>query len=163
MDFSVLTSTISSVPIDWFIIAGFAVLAAFDVLRNGASRIGAMALALPVTLLLVSTFPSAAFLDALSSQLATPMLEAVLFVALFIALFVLIRRMDLSYGAEAGLPIAALFAGIAGTAILVVVWLQVPALDTLWQFGPDVRAIFGGQYSFWWLIGSYAAFAFVRS
>lgn len=163
MDLEAIKSAVMSLPIDWVIIAGFAVLAMFDVLKNGSARVSALALALPAALLLTSTFPRAAFLDQVATQASTPLLSGIIFLIFVVALYFLLRRMDASYSGEYGQPLQAVMAGCAGTAILVVVWLEVPALQSLWQFGSDVQAIFGDQYRFWWLIGSYASLAFVRS
>jgi len=79
------------------------------------------------------------------------------------ALYLLVRRMDSPYRGEYGQPLQALLAGCAGAAILLVVWFHVPALASLWQFGGDVTAVFSGPYAFWWLLGSYATLAFIRS
>lgn len=163
MDFDAIIATLSALPIDWVIIAGFAILASFDVMRAGPGRISALALALPVALLLTSTFPRAAFLEQVAIQAATSLLSGIVFLIFAVALFFLLRRMDTSYGIEYGQPMQSVLAGCAATAILVVVWLEVPALQSLWQFGSDVQTIFGEGYRFWWLIGSYASLAFVRS
>lgn len=163
MDFDAVMNFVESLPLDWVIIAGFAVLLAFDTLRSGAGRVAALAMALPGAMLLASVFPQAAFVGTLSEQLATPLLQGVLFLIFATALFLLIRRMDPLYGSEAGQPVSALLAAGGGTAILVVVWLQVPALAAVWQFSDSVATVFGNPYAFWWLIGSFATIAFVRS
>lgn len=163
MDFEALKSAFVALPIDWVIIAVFAIIASFDAMRKGPGRISALALALPVALLLTSAFPRAAFLEQIATQASTPLLSAVVFLIFAVALFFLLRRMDTSYGIEYGQPLQSVLAGCAATAILVVVWLEVPALQSLWQFGDDVQKIFGEGYRFWWLISSYASLAFVRN
>lgn len=163
MNVDAVISFAENIPVDWMLIGAFMVFSAFDVLRNGVGRLSALSLALPASLLVVSFFPQAAFLGSLTGQLATPLLEAIIFLVFCTALYLLVRRMDSSYGSGYGQPLQALLAGCAGAAILIVVWLHVPALASLWQFGSDVTALFGGSYSFWWLIGSYATLAFIRS
>ena len=154
---------IVNIPVDWVFIVCSALLASFDVLRNGAGRVCALALALPAALLLNATFPQAIFLGGLIDEDAmTPLIGGLIFLIFTVALYFLLRRMDASYGGEYGQPIQALLGGCAVTIILVVVWLGVPHLGSLWQFGDSVPLIFGPQYAFWWLIGSYATLAFIR-
>ena len=162
MDTAVLTAFAASVPLVWIILGALLILIAFDVLRNGASRACAVALALPGAVLLKSLLPSAFLIGDLTAELSTSVLDGVLFLILFASLYLLVRRMDRSYVGEGGQAIQALLCGAATVAILVVIWLQVPALVGLWQFGPGVAAIFGIEYAFWWLFGSYAVLAFLR-
>ena len=162
MDFDVLRTFVASAPMDWIILGALLILIAFDVLRNGASRACAVALALPGAVLLKSLLPSAFLIGDLTAELSTSVLDGVLFLILFASLYLLVRRMDRSYAGEGGQAIQALLCGGATVATLVVIWLQVPALAALWQFGDDVVAIFGGGFAFWWLLGSYSVLAFLR-
>lgn len=162
MDIDVLRTFAASVPMDWIFLGGATILIAFDVLRNGASRAAALAIALPGAVLLKILLPSAFLLGSLSADPSGTVADGLLFLALVVALYLLVRRMDRSYAGDGGQAIQALLCGAATVAIFAVLWLQVPALAALWQFGPDVSMIFGAQYAFWWLIGSYAVLAFLR-
>ena len=163
MNVDVVIGFMESIPVDWMLIGAFMVFSAFDVLRNGVGRLSALSLAVPASLLVVSFFPQAVFLGSFAEQLATPLLQAMVFLIFSAALYLLVRRMDSPYRGEYGQPLQALLAGCAGAAILLVVWFHVPALASLWQFGGDVTAVFSGPYAFWWLLGSYATLAFIRS
>lgn len=163
MNLDAITSVFSSVPTDWLILGVFAILAAFDILRNGARRASTAALALPVALLLFVTTENTVFIGEIVRQFSTPVLQAVLIGILFAAMYVAIARIGLSWGSEAGQTIQAAVGGVALTAIIATLWLATPALQEVWQFGPQVQEIFGESYRFFWLLGSYAALAFVRS
>lgn len=163
MDFGSIGGFATNIPVDWFIIGACALIFAFDTWRNGSSRVCAIALALPISMLLMSMLPNAFFIGGLAGELTSPALGAMVFFIFFAALYLLMRRINSVYGGETGHPLHALISGLAGAAILVVIWLEVPALSGLWQFDGSTAAIFGEAYRFWWLLGSYATLAFVRS
>ncbi|HWP61563.1 MAG TPA: hypothetical protein VN495_03095, partial [Candidatus Paceibacterota bacterium] len=84
------------------------------------------------------------------------------FVVLFAIAYVLCNRIiGMNFGAGAA-PFSSIAIGFATTAIVVVFWLQVPALSTIWHFGPAVSSVFAAQYAFWWLLGSYVVLAGLR-
>lgn len=163
MDLDAITAFYASISVDWTIIGVFAILAAFDALRVGARRACTLALALPAAALFVESLTNAAFLGSVIEQFSTPVLGAILFFIIFAVVYILIGRMGFSWGGEAGKTLQSALAGVAATALLVTFWVNIPALDTLWHFGPQIQTIFGEGYRFWWLIGSYAALAFVRN
>jgi len=74
-----------------------------------------------------------------------------------------LRRTFSDYGETGGQPLQAVFAGIAVTALVVLAWIQIPALDAVWHFGDQVQAAFAESYRFWWLIVSLAALAFAKT
>lgn len=163
MNLDSLISLYNAVPTDWMIIGAVAIFAAFDTLRSGARRTCTFAFALPVTYVLIGSVPQAVVLGGIAGQFSTPLLQAILFFIILAVIYVTVSRIGLSWGGEAGQTIQAALAGVAGTALLVVFWLQIPALSTLYHFGADVQNIFGESYRFFWIIGSYAALAFVRN
>ncbi len=150
------------IPIDYLLIAGCFVVVAFDTFRSGAGRACALALSFPVSAILLTTLPSAAFVGAITAKLSTPVLQAVLFAVVFAIAYVLVHRIGVFYGNEAGRPLLAILAGLAGTAIVLAFWIHTPALQAVWQFSAAIHALFADSYRFWWLLGSYAALAFVR-
>ena len=62
MNLDSITTLFAGIPTDWLILGVFAILAAFDILRNGARRASTAALALPVALLLFVTTENTIFI-----------------------------------------------------------------------------------------------------
>lgn len=162
MDLSFVTGMFTSLPTDWIILGAAAAFIALDALRSGSGRAMALVVSTPVALLLFSAFKNAAVLASLGTQLTTPLLQAVLFIVLTFAVFLLVRRMSANWISDSGAPLQALLAGLAATAVLTVTWVSIPAFDALWDFGGQVRNIFGEPYRFWWVLGALATLAFIR-
>ena len=152
----------SGIPLDWVVIIVFALIMSADALRGGPSRATALALALPLTLLVASALPDARLMGSIASQLNTPLIAALLHGILLVIVFICMYRITDTYGADSSHPVQAVFSGVAVAAIAVVIWLQIPALDSVWHFGPQIQAIFGEAYRFWWLLVSFVALAFAR-
>ena len=163
MGIQALPTLPTNLPLDWIVIAALVIIFAADSLRSGAQRASIAALALPAALILYSLITKASLASAAMAQLTTPLAQALLFLGILVVMLVSIARIGISYGVEAGAPIQSTVAALAVVAILVTVWVQVPALESIWRFGPQVQAIFAESYRFWWLIGSYLALAIVRS
>lgn len=162
MDIGSVTGFFGSVPTDWIILFAVTVLVALDALRSGSGRAMALVISMPVVLLLFNAFKSAAVLAPLGSQLGTPLLQAALFIVLTFCVFLLVRRMTASWIGDSGAPLQALLAGAAATAVIAVTWVSIPAFDALWNFGGQVRDVFGEPFRFWWVLGSLAVLAFIR-
>lgn len=157
-----VTAVLGHIPIDWIVIFVCFLFIAFDTFRSGAGRASALALAFPVSAVLLSVLPSALVVGPIASQLSTPVLQAVLFAIVFAITYWLIHRIGVFYGSEAGQPLSTLLTGLAGTAIVLVFWVHSPALEAVWHFSSSIESLFAEGYRFWWLVGSYAVFAFVR-
>src|SRR3989344_5128707 len=151
MNLDAITAFAASIPIDWFIIGGFTLLVAFDCVRSGARRISQLSLAFPLAALLMQSLPQDHILGDIASQFSTPLMQALLLGALFVALYIIIGRIGLSWGGEAGQTVQAALAGVAAAGIVVTMWIATPPLQSLWLFGPQVQEIFGESYRFWWL------------
>ncbi len=162
MDFGSIGGVATNIPVDWFIIGVFTLLFAFDTWKSGSGRACAIALALPIAMILTEMLSETFLLGTFVGELTTPILGAIIFFIFFAALYLLMRRIDSSYGGESGRPLQAILIGFACAAIFVVIWLEVPALSAVWKFNDATTAIFGEAYRFWWLLGSYATLAFVR-
>ena len=158
-----LNNLFSSWPTDWIIIGAVAAFLALDALRSSGVRESALSLTLPATIFALGMLPQAIFIGSVSNQFSTPVLQAVLFGIMFVVVYVLVYRVIGLWSVGTGGPIEALIMGVGAAAVLVVVWLQVPALDSLWHFGPQVHAVFGEAYRFWWVAAAYLGLAFARS
>jgi hypothetical protein len=155
------TNLLSHWPTDWIVVGALAALIALDALRSGSARAIAVAIAAPLALVLSSTLSSAFLFVSIAPQLQSPAAQALTVGVLFVLLFFLIHRLVRSFG-ELGGPLQALVAGIAAAAVVLVVWQQVPALQSLWHFGPQVQLVFGATYRFWWMLLAYAGLAYIR-
>lgn len=163
MNFDAVVSVATGVPVDWMVIGGFTLLAALDCVRSGARRVSQLSLAFPLAALLMQSLPQAFILGDVADQFSTPLMQALLLGVVFVSLYILIGRIGLSWGGEEGLAIQAAIAGVAASGIVVTMWIATPPLQSLWHFGPQVQEIFGETYRFWWLLGSFAALAYLRS
>ncbi len=150
-------------PTDWIIIGSFAMIMVVDALRVGSARISTLAIAALISLLVQDAVATAAFFGPVAAQLSTPVLQAVFFGIVYILTYILVRRIFIDYGELHGQPLQAIFAAVAVTALIVVVWLQVPALQAVWAFGDQVRAVFSEAFRFWWILLGLAALAFAKA
>ena len=162
MDISSLFAVLTHWPVDWILIGAFAAFSALDAMRSGPTRATSLMLSLPAALLLVANLPDALFVGTLVAQFTTPLAQAGVFAVVTVALYFVIHRVIFTF--SNGLPpIQSFIAGLAAAIVLVVIWLQVPGLESVWDFGDQVRAVFSEAYRFWWLAGSYIALAVVRN
>lgn len=161
MQVDALSSVLTNWPIDWVIVGAFAVLVALDTMRSGSARAASLSIAAPLTLLLVAALPGAFLAGQAVQQLTAPAAQVLLFAVIFGVLFLVIHRIIYSYS-EVGGPLQAVIAGAAAAAVFATVWIQIPALQSVWHFGPQVQAVFGEAYRLWWLLAGYLAFAVIR-
>lgn len=154
-------SSLTALPIDWLIIGVFAALLSFDAMRSGSARAAALAIALPLTQILLAALPSAIFAGSIASQFPEGRGQALLFAIVFALLFLAVYRIVYSFSDMGGM-LQGVIAGVSAAAIAVVIWLQVPALESVWHFGPQVHALFGEPYRFWWLVAAYFGLASFR-
>ena len=163
MNLGFLETLVTQWPTDWVILGTFAVIVALDAVRSGSNRACALSLTFPLALLTLGTISQTVFVTSFAEQLLTPLASAALFGGALLLLYVFMRRIIGFWTDSRQGALQALIAGVACTAIVVVVWLQVPALDTIWHFSNTVHATFGQSYRLWWYLGSFAALAYVRS
>jgi hypothetical protein len=90
-------------------------------------------------------------------------LQAALFVVIFAIFFVLLHRMLYNLGSFSGGFLFSLLSGISATAVIIAMWIQEPALQSIWHFGSQVTTTFSGSYTLLWLLGAYLILAFVKS
>ena len=162
MNFGGAASAFSQIPIDWLIIAVFFITVTVDAVRAGSVRACAFALSLPVSFFLFQLIPQTIVLGPLTAAFQSPIEKAVIFLILEVVLFVCVHQMLFSYDRYSSV-FSAVVAGLSATVVVLVIWIQIPALQSLWHFDGQVQTIFGGSYSFLWLIASYLGLAFIGS
>ena len=157
-----LVPTMGSWPVDWFVLGLVMVAAAIDAFRGGTLRAAVFSLAAPLAVFVYAALPKTAFLARAVAKLETPALQAALFAVILVILCILLYRIvPASFGSGA-LPMQGLAAGLAVTIVLAVVWLQIPALISLFAPSQVVQMVFGQTYAIFWLLVAYGALAFVR-
>lgn len=152
----------TSVSVDWIIIGVFALVVVIVSLRMGTQIAAALAFATPVAVLVYNALPSTAYLSSITSQASAGMPAAAVFVVLFVVFFFITYRVVGSYGMMGAFPVQATLGGLAAAIIVLVFWLQIPALAALWHFGPQVQAVFTEKYRLFWLVAAYLALASAR-
>ena len=157
-----LEPIISKLPMDWVVLALFAVVVTIITLRFGTQYAVAFSLAAPLTIFVYSSLPWLAFVGSYTSQLVIPSLQAAVVGGIMVAMFVLIFRMIPRNLLTGSLPIQAILSGIATAVVLVVALLQLPALQTFLPLSPLIHTIFGPSYNIFWMLAAYAALAFSR-
>jgi len=162
MNFEAIMSAFTAIPADWLVLGALAIFAAFDIVRSGARRVCTLALAIPLGTVFFLASEKAMFIGGIISQFSGPV-EAILLGVFVVVGYFLIARIGLSWGGESGQAIQAALGGVALAAILATIWVATPALQELWPFGASSREIFGESYRLWWLLGAYAALAYVRN
>ena len=163
MNLQGVIDTLSNLPIEWLLIGVFAALIALWIAAYGAREACAVALAAPLASFMTALMRETYGLQNLLQRVNLPHMDVIVFLALFIVLVLLMSRIETAYGTESGQPLPAAAAGVATTAILLVVFMHEPVLQTLYIFGPQVQAVFAEPFQLFWLLGSFAALAFVRS
>lgn len=157
------TAIFSNTPIDGVIVFILLVVIVIDALRSGTARAATLAVVFPLTVFVSGLLAHAAILGPMLDKLTSPYAQAAVFALLFGVLFFLVYRIMYALGGSGSTPTVSIAAGISATIITLVMWLQVPALQSVWHFGPTIATVFGAAYAFWWLIAGYLLMAFVRS
>lgn len=164
MDFNSIPALFNSWPADWLFIAVALIVLGLIALRAGTSRATAVALAIPAALLLYSFAPDAYLLKTVAPQLlGSATMQAALFGGIFVVSYLLTQRMTTIFSSTLATPLSAIAAGLACAILFMVAWMEVSALQSLWQFGPQVQSVFAEQFRFWWTLAALAALAYARS
>ncbi|KKW18999.1 MAG: hypothetical protein UY63_C0025G0002 [Parcubacteria group bacterium GW2011_GWA2_51_10] len=149
----------SGLPLDFVVIAGVLVLVFFATLRK-SSRAVVLALAFLTAIPLQEAAAHSGIIKKIYTQ--TQYAELLLVVLVLLASYILIARI-LGNGVGAPQMVPRLVGAVAATVIVVVVWLEIPVLDSLWHFSDQMRAVFGESSRLWWILGSLVALAYARS
>jgi len=155
-------SALSAIPLDWIVIVAFFIIVSADALRAGSTHASALALSLPISSLLFKLVPQTILIGTLTASFKSEIEQVIIFAIIEVILFVCFNQMFFAYDRYTSLFSAAI-SGLAATIVLVAVWVQVPVLESLWQFGPSVQGIFAASYVLLWFIFAYLALAYVGS
>ena len=155
-----LASKFVSWPIDWIIIAVLVALLTLLGFRSGSARTNAASLALPLSLLLYQWLPTSFGLTLLAPYISTPISQSLVFLVIFVCVFIIMYRLFYSYSYSTGSVLQALLGATAATIILLVVWIQVPAFESIWHFNDQIHLLFGEAYRLWWLLVAFLVMAF---
>jgi hypothetical protein len=156
------TELFTSVPIDIFVIGALVAVIGIDAVKHSIGRASALAVAMPLGLFLYSLIPSTLFLGTLDFLRNSPSAERITLIICIILAYILARRIGLEFVSGAGGLMQGIFAGVAATVVLIVIWLHAPILDSLYHLSDPVRSLFAEPYRLFWLLGSYAILAFAR-
>jgi len=149
-------------PTDWYILGGLAVLSIVDTIRSGSQRSTAVVLALLATAILYTYMSQALVIGNVITALTLPITHVVVFGVLFA--FMLVAALHIiSYGIDDGKPVLAILLALATVILLVLIWIQVPVLQSIWLFSPPIKALFSESYRLFWALGALGIFAYVRS
>lgn len=162
MNLQIVQSFFAHLPVDAIVIGVVFLVALVDAWRNGYARAASASLSFPIAAFLFALLPHTALLGSIASSLSAPVAQAALFAGVFSMVFLAVSRI-LGFAGGAPAPLLSALAAVAATAILVVVWEYIPAMQSIWRFGPGVEHIFGQAYALWWLAASYLALSFVMS
>ncbi len=163
MDFSPISAALSVLPFDWLIIALTFFLITIATMLIGPHYGTTLSLSLPISTFLFQQVQHTFILDQIAKQFATPAPQIAIFLIILTLVCVCMYRILSNLFSPSAYPIQAILTGLATTITLVVFFVQPPLFDIpWWHFGAYVQKIFGESYRFWWLLGSYVAFAFAR-
>lgn len=152
-------------PIDWVIFLVIAIILLVDSLRSGTGRASAVALAAPASYFLYTELElgKTFILSQLTSSLNTTVLQAGLLAGIFVLTFFLFHRIMYSFGGSSASPLQSILSSLSATVVLIVMWVHVPVLESVWHFSSQFQSAFGATYAFLWVVVAYLALAFVRS
>jgi len=161
MNIQALTHSFAGIPGDWIVI-GFALIIVIGfTMLQGSSYATALSLSLPISFVLFQSIDRATFIGGVVGQFSSPGAQAVLFAIITAIMLVLANQAIASFESSAP-PVSSIICGVATIIILIVFWIQLPALESIWHFGLQVQSMFGEMARFWWLLGAYVALAFSR-
>mgnify|MGYP003394404273 FL=1 len=152
--------SITSVPADWLIIGGAIVVLILIAMYAGSSNVISLALGSLVASSLLPLVPNTVFLSSINTSSDTTM--AAVFFAMMFPLTFIFRWMT-SDVLGITTPIQAIIAGVAGAAMLLLVWTQTPVLTALWDFGGLIDLIFTEPYRLWVILASLLILSFSKA
>jgi hypothetical protein len=163
MDVSTITHLAFGASLDLIVIVGLIVLSFFIVLRAGTGQATALALALPFAGLLYGEIPYAYLIGPAIEKVTVPGTQAALFGIIFVITLFLMYRIVTCYDALTGGSVLGVLSGVSVAILLIVTWLQIPALSALHQLTAPLPTLFAETYRFYWTLGALGILGFVRS
>ncbi len=156
-------SWLLNIPLGWIVVVIIVLLLSFDAMRSGPGRAVVLAIASPISIFLFEILPQTFLVGKMFTALSASFVIAGIALAIYIVIYLLLHRMTATFsGLSTGL-LNSLLAGISGTIAFIILWLQIPALVSLWNPGSQIDALFGLPYALLWFLGSFLVLAFVRS
>ena len=152
--------SVTSVPADWLIIGGAIVVLILIAMYAGSSNVISLALGSLVASSLLPLVPNTVCLSSINTSSDTTM--AAVFFAMMFPLTFIFRWMT-SDVLGITTPIQAIIAGVAGAAMLLLVWTQTPVLTALWDFGGLIDLIFTEPYRIWVVLASLLVLSFSKT
>ncbi|RJQ34363.1 hypothetical protein C4568_02680 [Candidatus Parcubacteria bacterium] len=147
--------------IDVVVLAAVVVAAGLDGIRAGTRRASVFVIAAPLAVVLYE----AAFRTAYIGNIVLPLnalLKFALFAAIFVFLYILLYRIVPASFGTGPVFVQGLFGGLAVAITIAIVWLQVPALVTLYEPSAFLQSIFNASYRALWLLVALILLAIVR-
>lgn len=152
--------SITSVPADWLIIGGAVIVLVLIAMYAGSSNVISIALGAFVAGSLLPLVSKTAFLSSIDTSNETTL--AIVFFAMMFPLTFIFRWMTNDVLGITS-PIQAIIAGVAGAAMLLLVWTQTPVLTALWDFGGLIDLIFTEPYRLWVVLASLLVLSFSKT
>lgn len=162
MDLSSALTIFSKIPIDWMIIGIFFLIVTVDAIRAGCVRAASLAISFPISVYLYQMVSQTILLSTIDAQFKSNLEQALIFAILEVIVFVCLHQMLYSFDAYTSI-MSAVVCGIAATVAVLTVWTNMPLLQAIWAFNPQIQAIFDASYRLLWLLASYLALAFIGS
>ena len=156
-------SWLAHIPFGWIVFVLLVLILTIDAMRSGSVHASVLAITAPVSLFFFDLISHTVVVGNLITAITIPYVMAGLFLALFVVVFLLVNRMTASFAGASGGLFFSFLSGLSGTIAVMLLWLQIPALMTLWNPGSQIHAIFGLPYALLWFLGIYVVLAFVRS
>ena len=153
---------LSHIPIDWIVILVLVLIVSFDAMRSGSGRAAVVSLSLPISAYLFNLLSHTFVVGPMITSLSNPFVQGGVYLGVFMLTYILAyRATGLLVGVSSGLLFGFL-TGIATTIVLLVTWLQVPALSAIWHLTPFLQNIFGAPYAILWLLAAFLILAAAR-
>lgn len=146
----------------WVALTVLAALAFFDSIRGGTARTSALALAFPLSYVLLQFVGSATLMSGISKQFSSSLAQGLFAFLVLGILFVLMYRVTESFGGDVG-ALSALSATLGLVILTALFWELIPAFNSLFSPGAQIAAVFGEAYRFWWFLAAAVLLAFSKA
>ena len=148
---------------DLIVIGGLILIAFFAVLRTGTGQATALALAFPFAALLYSELPNTFLIGPALQKITVTGTQAAIFGILFVISLFLLYRIVTCYDSLTGGSVIGVLSGVSVVILLIITWLQIPALVAIHQFTAPLPQIFAEAYRLYWTLAALLILAYVRS